>query len=105
MDALDISRIIAQEIDGKWNISNAHGVDLKLCLIDPPSKERFIDSFNKNAEIELWLVLEEIPSEKSGYKIVYDADVAAFGLAMAGTDGRDHFIGLSGTFLDTLEGM
>ena len=104
MKASEVSEIIEREINGNWSLSNAHGVDLKRCLV-PPIKLTYDDSFKEDETIELWLVLEEIPEDKSGYKIVYDERSGMFGLATRGAHAQDVFIGFYGTFLETLEGM
>lgn len=104
MNASEISEIIEREIDGKWSLSNAHGVDLKRCLV-APVKQTYQDSFAEGATLELWLVLEEVPEDKSGYKIVFDEQERMFGLAMSVVDQPDMFLGYYGTFLNTLEGM
>jgi hypothetical protein len=104
MEASEVSEIIEREVNGNWSLSNAHGVDLKRCLV-PPVKKTYEDSFKEGVTIELWLVLEEIPEDKSGYKIVYDENSAMFGLAINGAHAHDVFIGFYGTFLETLEGM
>ena len=103
MNPAEIIGIIEREVAGDWSRSNAHGVDLKKCLI-PPVKRMYEDSFKTGEMIELWLVLEEIPADRSGYKIVFDEQTRRFGLATAGTE-RDVFLGYYGSFLNTLEGM
>jgi hypothetical protein len=85
--------------------SNAHGVDLQRCLIVPPVKRVYDDSFNKGETLELWFVLEEIPGSNSGYKIIFDEATSMFGLAISGESANDVFIGFHGTFLETLQGM
>jgi hypothetical protein len=104
MEAGEVSKIVESEINGNWSLSNAHGVDLKRCLVKP-QKQVYEDSFNPNETIELWLVLEEIPEDKSGYKIVFDEKTGMFGLASEGFHELDVFIGFYGSFLNTLEGM
>jgi len=104
MNASEISELIEREIDGKWSLSNAHGVDLKRCLV-APVKHTYRDSFKEGETLELWLVLEEVPEDKSGYKIVFDEQERMFGLAMSVVDQPDIFLGFHGTFLETLEGM
>ena len=99
-----ISDRISEEINDNWTLSNAHGVDLKKCLITPPKKGSFVDSFSK-APVDLWLVLEEAPEDKSGYKIVFDETSNMFGLATAGWEGSDIYLGPYGTFLEALESM
>src|SRR5688500_5472076 len=104
MEASEVSKVIEQEINGNWSISNAHGVDLERCLVQP-TKQIYEDGLNKNETLELWLVLEEVPEDKSGYKIVFDETSCMFGLATSGFHKHDCFLGFYGTFLDTLESM
>ena len=105
MKASEVSEIVEREIDGNWSVTNAHGVDLKRCLVVPPMKRVYEDSFKEGETIELWLVLEEIPESKSGYKVIFDEESGMFGLATSGRRANDVFIGFYGTFLETLEGM
>ena len=51
----------------------------------------------------LWL-LEELPKDRNGYRIVYGELAGMFGLAVPGAS-RDVFIGYYGSFLDTYRGM
>ena len=103
MNATEVTRLIESEIGEDWDRSNAHGVDLKVCLV-PPALCRFENCFNPVDSIELWLVLEEDPQNKGGYMIVFDDSTREFGLAIHGTD-QDVSLWSYGSFLDTLEGM
>lgn len=103
MIAVEISEIIEQEIAGKWSLSNWHGVNLKRCLVEPV-KQFYENTAPSKKPVELWLVLEETPEDKSGYKIVFDETNGLFGLAICGQK-KDVFLGYYGTFLETLEGM
>jgi len=103
MNSDQISSIIAKEIGGKWDQSNAHGVDLHTCLIKP-EKRIYADGISGKT-VELWLVLEEDPKGRKGYKIVFDEDKGWFGLAMTQKNGPEMFLGYYGTFMETLEGM
>jgi hypothetical protein len=94
-----ISKIIEQEIGGNWLQTNPHDVDFEKCLAVPPVKQVFEDIFNEG-KIELWVVLEEDHEKKDGYKIIFDEETVQFGLATS-----DIFIGLYGSFLDTLKSM
>jgi len=107
MNASEVMEIIKCEIDDNWTLSNAHGVDLRKCLLPQPMKKTYEDSFKEGETIELWLVLEEIPEDESGYKIVFDEESQMFGLAVPGSHENDNdiFIGFYGTFLETLEAM
>lgn len=102
-NAKEVTAIINAEIGENWNLSNAHGVDLHICIL-PPEKKAFTD-FTSGKVCELWLVLEEDPKGREGYKIVFDDTKGLFGLATTQIDGPDLFLGLYGSFLETLESM
>jgi hypothetical protein len=55
--------------------------------------------------VELWLVLEERPDQRNGYKIVFDESRGDFGLACPGIAGHDIFLGCYGSFWTTFEAM
>ena len=99
MTAAELSALLESEIDGNWSLSNAHGVDLRRCLVEP-QKRMYRDSMDGASRLQLWLVLEEDPASHSGYEIVFDDQSMTFGLATG-----DLFLGLYGTFLETLENM
>jgi hypothetical protein len=99
----EVESKIKAEIGGNWDISNAHGVDLRNCLIKP-IKQKYIDSMDKNRIIELWTVLEETP-DRNGYKIYYDETADDFGLGMRSDKDELISLGIYGTFLETLENM
>ena len=104
MDAAEISRLVEREIDGNWSRSNAHGVDLRRCLVTPT--KGIYEDCSGSGTIELWAVLEEVPEDQSGYKIVFDERTGSFGLATRNFPGRpDGLIGFYGSFLETLEAM
>jgi hypothetical protein len=102
MKSEDIENIIKQEIDGRWDLSNAHGVDLKQCLVTPCKQIYF--STNMKEIFELWTVLEETP-DKKGYKIYFDELTNNFGLGTVVHKNKLICLGPYGTFLDTLESM
>jgi len=96
---------VEEEIGENWAVSNAHGVELHRCLVTP-RKGKYQDSFREGETIELWLVLEEDPVTRKGYKIVYDEGRGEFGLAIRDDrDNKDVFLGYYGDFLTTLEAM
>jgi len=103
MTSLQITELIEGEIGTDWSRSNAHGVNLKVCLV-PPLLQEYQDGFEPEKQVSLWLVLEEDPVSQSGYKIVYSDLENMFGLAVCGHDYAI-FIGYYGTFLETLEAM
>ena len=106
MTPQQVAELIEGEIAGDWNRENPHGVELRRCLVVPPIRRTYDDSFKEGQVLELWLVLEEVPDTKSGYKIVFDENREEFGLAIGDSrTGRDTFIGYYGGFLETLDGM
>ena len=104
MTADEIEDLIRKEIGDLWNISNAHGVDLKKCLVKP-EKHTFTDSLTQHTQLELWLVLEELPDTRGGYQIVFDERTQMFGLATTDVKTGRIYLGPYGSFLETLEGM
>ena len=103
MTSKEVEAIIYAQINGDWGRSNAHGCNLKDCLVEP-IKMNF-NGFNPDDKFELWLVLEEDPISKDGYKIVYDEEEDSFGLAIIDQADVHVFIGLYGSFPDTFDRM
>jgi hypothetical protein len=103
MNAEEVAALVKAEIGDQWEQSNAHGVDLRTCIVTP-EKKSYTDGVGEKA-YELWLVLEEDPKERKGYKIVFDHEQRLFGLATTQRNGPDVFLGFYGTFLETLESM
>ena len=109
MTAEGVRELIDREVAGDWSLTNLHGCDLRRCLV-PPVLREYDDCgagrplVEPYSIIRLWLVLEELPEDQSGYKIVYGEEAGMFGLAVPGTS-RDVFIGYYGSFLDTYRGM
>ena len=104
MNPEEITAIINTEVGDRWETSNAHGIDLRTCLVTP-EKQTYTDAAESERSFELWLVLEEDPKKRKGYKIVFDDAERLFGLATSQINGPDVFIGYYGTFLETLESM
>jgi hypothetical protein len=104
MTSSEVKNRIEQEIGGEWEHSNAHGVDLRTCLVHP-ERQRFLDCTDEDRAVDLWLVLEEDPKTRGGYKIVFDEDNAMCGLAIADQNGRAVFLGYYGDFITTLDAM
>ena len=103
MTPAEVTAKIHTEIGDRWTFKNAHGVDLRASLVEPELRE-YCDTEGKNPE-KLWLVLEEDPKGRKGYKIVYSEEMKMFGLAIRTTKGQDMCIGYYGSFMETLEGM
>jgi hypothetical protein len=62
MQTEDVRKLIEAEIGSDWARTNAYGIDLRRCLVDP-KKQVYDDSFQPGDTLELWLVLEEDPDE------------------------------------------
>jgi hypothetical protein len=106
MHASEVRQQLDAEIAGDWSRTNAHGVDLKKCLVEP-RKVNCRNTFpllRGGQPLPLWIVLEEKPDEKEGYLIVFDEETRKFGLADWDGD-TPVFWGFHGSFLATLEGM
>lgn len=99
----DVRQLIEQQVAGDLDRRNAHGCTIQRCLIKP-QKLAFSDPFNSTL-IDLWLVLEEDPETREGYKVVYDDVNEAFGLAITSSEDELVFLGLYGDFLDAYDGM
>lgn len=100
MTAEQVESRVRRELGDLWPLPIRHDLDLTRCLVLPPVKEIFADSFTDDEPLELWLVLDERPEVEGGYKIVYDEADDIFGLVIGNT-----FIGYYGSFLETLQGM
>jgi hypothetical protein len=109
MTAEGVRELIEREVAGDWSLTNLHGCDLRRCLV-PPALREYDDCgwgrplVKPYPVVRLWLVLEELPADRGGYKIVYGEETGMFGLAVPGSD-RDVFIGYYGTFRDTYRSM
>ena len=103
MNKEDIKKIIREELKNEPDLSNAHGVDIKGCLIEPEN-DIYINSMNKNERLKLWTVLEET-EDKNGYKIIYNPSDNLFGLGMKTKENELIYLGSYGSFADTLNNM
>lgn len=125
LTAEDVWRKVEAEIAGDWDRTNDHGVDLKKCLVRPPELREYkvIHHPPKVLEgqvghrprvqfeyhfVQLWLVLEEHPDTKRGYKIVCNEAADQFGHARHSIspvtgDIFDGYFG--GRFFDALDAM
>lgn len=109
MTSYEVQELIESELKSEGNRSDAvmgHGLNLNQCLL-VPTKIEAMDSFKKKL-VEVWLVCEEDPIKKNGYKIVYSEEDESFGLAICGFKQNDAIatvIGFYGGFLDTLYAM
>jgi hypothetical protein len=99
MESSDITKLIQSELSSRSQPLKS-GVNLDRCLVAP--RRVTFAGHGEGDTWDLWLVLEEQPETKTGYKIVFDEETKQFGLA---TGARNVFIGFYGTFIQTLEGM
>jgi hypothetical protein len=108
----DVSKLIEDEIASvgeAWFTrpeNNPHGIELSRCLGEP---ERVLctntfPGFRGGKPFEAWLVLEALPNDDDGYRIIFDEESGKFGLA-CGTRRDPIFIGWHGSFLNTVQGM
>jgi hypothetical protein len=110
--AEDVSKVIADEVAaaGKdWltrGENNPHSLDLSRCLIklERVLCQNTFPGFRGGNSFEAWLVLEELPNNDEGYRIIFDEELREFGLA-CGTRRSPVFIGWHGSFLNTVQGM
>jgi hypothetical protein len=111
MKSEDVKALIERHIAGRWDESNLHGVNLRASLVPPVTVpvifRRVIDGRIEDETIQVWLVLEEDPKAKDGYKIVFDETRNMFGLASKGFPKDPHLVldGLYGDFWTTFQGM
>ena len=95
-----LQAIIAKDLQTQLPSLRWYGRPLETCMVKPTLK-RFVDSSRDGASISLWLVFEEDPTHPNGYSVVYSEADAMFGLAVK-SRGRDVFVGIYGSFVETL---
>jgi hypothetical protein len=102
MDAQTLKSMIKTELDNhkhlKW-----YGAGLSTCLIEPIIID--ISNSSNDQTFKCWLVFEEQPLSKDGYKIIYDVEDNEFGLAIEGNNNMPIALSWYGNFVDTLENM
>lgn len=111
MNARDVSLLIKDQIGTGESLPNSHGIDLHRCLTTPTiikvTHRRVLNGEVQDSTEIVWLVLEERPVEKDGYKIVYNEERGLFGLASQGfmNDPFPGLCGYYGDFVTTLASM
>jgi hypothetical protein len=111
MNAADVSRIVHDQIGANKTLPNSHGVELNRCLTSPVTikviHRKVLKGQIEDSVETVWLVLEERPSEKDGYKIVFNEQRGIFGLASIGfaNDPYPVLCGYYGDFPTTLASM
>lgn len=109
MTSTDVANLVRQQVENRRNEGYPHGVTFDRCLV-PPTFIIAMESVPGNAAEEtpvlLWVVLEEDPDNRTGYKVVFDESHGGFGLALSRPHGLCPFyLGIYGSFLDALEAM
>lgn len=110
MTSDEVASLVRQQIGNRWGQSNAHGVDLRKCVVQPTRAEMGASIPNQGGKavettVWVWVVLEEDPVKRSGYKIVMEEDTREFGLAILDTNGQPYYLGRYGDFMTTLQAM
>ncbi len=110
MTSDEVANLVHQQIGKRWDQSNAHGVDLRKCLVQPKRVEMGVSIPNPGGKavdttVWVWIVLEENPMKRDGYKIVMEEDTREFGLAMLEANGQPYYLGCYGDFMATLQAM
>jgi hypothetical protein len=101
MIADEVKALVDADIRRNWPpVMNWHGIELERCLLLQPELRTYRNSFPRDELVQLWLVLQEERGDESSYQVVFDEDSGEFGLATGGT-----FLGLYGTFVETVAGM
>ena len=111
MTASEVKALVETQIGDDWDETNHHGVNLREALV-APQRCKFIHRFVRDGSVsdtivDAWLVLEEEPSTRDGYKIIYDEQAKSFGLASPGFERDPHpcVVGLYGDFWAAFKGM
>ncbi len=104
MTAADVKAKIYAEIGDQWNTPHAHGIDLKVCLVEPELR-KYRGVREREIPEKLWFVLQEVRNGVKGYAMIYSESMDQYGLAV--TDKKDGpiVIGFYGSFMETLEAM
>ena len=106
-----ILETVKAAIADRWEERNHHGINPRETLVEP---KKIVLIFRKvkdgqviDSHLAAWLILEERPLEKNGYKIVASEDGLMFGLASAGfkTDRYPILVGWYGSFWSAFHSM
>ena len=103
MTSDQVMDIILDEINGRFDLTNLHGINLRESLITPVLED-YINSFNHSQVFRLWTVLKE-SNEDTGYVIFYDEEDNTFGLGSRSQGGHLTYLANYGSFVETLKGM
>lgn len=101
MTSEEVEKLILNQIENKWDISNLHGINLTECILKP-FKQKYIYALDKSQSFNLWTVLIE---SENGYRVFYDEDKNMFGLATKSENDELLYLSCYGNFLDAIENM
>ncbi len=110
MDSSTVRRIVNDQIAGRWDETNLHGVDLRAACVDPVRMPMILRTVHngerQDSVVNLWVVLRETP-EGDGYIVFYDEERKEFGLASKGFVDDPHPVicGYYGDFWTTFQSM
>lgn len=110
MDAGDVSKLVVEQISGRWDETNSHRVNLRSAIVTPSRITMILrlvkNGIMKDSTVDVWIVLRELPAG-DGYIIFYDDARDQFGLASAGFPEDPHPVvcGYYGDFWTTFKGM
>ena len=76
---------------------------LRKCLVDPRKVNLSFE--HSDNSLEVWLVLEEKPTEIEGYIVFFDERESCFGLAYRSNPHSMVSVGHYGGFLEAFDGM
>ena len=99
----EVSSQVQTQIGADWDRTNAHGVDLRRCLVKP-QKLTLISAID-DKPAEAWVVLRENPHGGDGYAVVFDEISGEFGLAQFAEGYEPCLLGWYGNFFEALDAM
>jgi hypothetical protein len=110
MNQHDIENLVSMELE-EIIPENFHGINqtnITECLIKPV-KKKFFNSIENNIE-EHWVVFDEDKNDnRRGYLIFYSENDNSFGIGtktnLKGIEQAGSFVGIYGSFFDTIKSM
>ena len=110
MNAQQIRTLIDDQVAGRWEETNSHGVDLRSALVTATQTTMIFRSVRNgkinDSTVDVWIVLRELP-DGDGYVMFYDYERQQFGLATEGFADDLHPVicGYYGDFWSTFKSM
>lgn len=99
----EIDAFVRQQIGDRWGETNLHHVDLRRSIV-PARLQTCVAGWDPELRFDVWIVLEEHPGSRDGYKIAYDPEKQSFGL-MTSNGPTPCFLGYYGEFFDAFASM